>query len=77
MSTPAFTPPANMSLEDQVTYLMQHLALLQAQPTPAPAPVPVLPPNQKPPKVAAPTPYSGSQDDLDRFKAECGVYLHV
>ena len=29
----------------------------------------------KPPKIAAPTPFSGLQGDLDHFKVECWVYL--
>src|ERR1700677_4254663 len=54
-----------MSVEDQVARLTAQLSLLQAQQTATP----------KPPKIAAPTPFSGLQDDLDCFKAECWVYL--
>ena len=54
-----------MSLEDQVAGLTAQLAMLQAQQAGMP----------KPPKIAVPTPFSGSQDNLDRFKAECWVYL--
>ena len=27
--------------------------------------------------MATPTPFSGSQDDLERFKAECGLYMSM
>src|SRR5260370_34053877 len=42
-------------------------------PQPSAAPVPPL----KPPKVVTPSPFSGAQDDLDRFKAECSLYLSM
>ena len=54
-----------MSIEDQVARLTAQLSMLQAQQAATP----------KPPKVAAPTPFSGLQDNLDRFRAECWVYL--
>ena len=46
-------------------------------PAPAPPPAPAPVPRPKAPKVAPPTPYSGASEDLDRFKAECGIYFHV
>src|SRR4029077_10358422 len=46
-------------------------------PAPAPAPTPAPAPRPKPPKVAAPTPFAGASEDLDRFKAECGIYFHI
>ena len=46
-------------------------------PAPAPPPAPAPAPRPKAPKVAPPTPYSGASEDLDRFKAECGIYFHV
>src|SRR5260370_13061814 len=69
-----------MDQEDQVDQLTAQIQALQAQiaaqaggPTPlhAPAPAPAL----RPPKVAPPSPFSGGQDDLERFKAECNLYL--
>ena len=46
-------------------------------PTPVPMPAPTPAPRPKAPKIAPPTPYSGASEDLDRFRAECGIYLHV
>jgi hypothetical protein len=77
--------PAPMSLEEQIAELTRQLRDLQSQlatqslpQTAAPAPVPPHhAPAPKPPKVAAPTPFSGSQEDLDRFKAECGLYMSM
>ncbi len=73
-------PP--MSLEDQISELTHQLQDLQAQlaiqgQSPAPAPTPAPTPTCKLPKVATPTPFSRSQDDLDRFKAECGLYMSM
>src|SRR5258708_39395458 len=34
-------------------------------------------PTPKPPKVATPTLFSGTQDGLDHFKAECSLYLSM
>ena len=72
---PRARPPNSMSLEDQVAGLTAQLSALQAQLT-----AQSLPPYRptaapKPPKVAPPTPFSGAQDDLDRFQDECWVYL--
>src|SRR5260221_13007940 len=74
-----------MSTEEHIAQLMAQIMALQAQlahrsrsPPPAPAqPSASPPPPQKPPKVSAPSPFSGAQDDLDRFKAECSLYLSM
>src|SRR5258708_34719725 len=70
-----------MSTEEHITQLTAQVAALQAQlahhswspPPPQPSAAPV--PTPKPPKVATPSPFSSTQDDLDRFKAECSLYL--
>src|SRR5258705_5721021 len=72
-----------MSTEEHITQLTAQVAALQAKlachsqspppPQPSAAPVPTL----KPPKVATPSPFSGAQDDLDHFKAECSLYLSM
>src|SRR5258708_514057 len=74
-----------MSTEEHIAQLMAQITALQAQlacrsqsPPPAPAqPSAAPPPPPKPPKVSAPSPFSGAQDDLDRFKAECSLYLSM
>src|SRR5260221_1458743 len=74
-----------MSTEEHITQLTAQITALQAQlathsrsPPPAPAqPSAAPPPPPKPPKVSAPSPFSGAQDDLDRFKAECSLYLSM
>src|SRR6266446_6916923 len=71
-----------MSTEEHIAQLMAQITALQAQlacrswsPPPAPAqPSAAPPPPQKPPKVSAPPPFSGVQDDLDCFQAECSLY---
>ena len=42
-------------------------------------PPPLVPPQQaiKPPKVATPTPFTGSQSDLESFKAKHWLYLSM
>src|SRR5258708_11189890 len=72
-----------MSTEEHINQLTAQVAALQAQlahhsqsppppqPSAAPAPAPKLP------KVATPTPFSGTQDDLDHFKAECSLYFSI
>src|SRR5258707_12520655 len=72
-----------MSTEEHIAQLTAQVTALQAQlahcsqspppPQPSAAPVPTL----KPPKVATPTPFSSTQDDLDHFKAECSLYLSM
>src|SRR5258708_34317868 len=72
-----------MSTEEHIAQLTAQVAALQAQlaccswspPPPQPSPSPV--PTPKPPKVVTPSPFSGTQDDLDRFKAECSLYLSM
>src|SRR5712664_4566726 len=74
-----------MSTEEHIAQLMAQIMALQAQlahrsqsPPPAPAqPSAAPPPPLKPPKVSAPSPFSGAQDDLDRFKAKCSLYLSM
>src|SRR5260221_5670839 len=74
-----------MSTEEHIAQLMAQITALQAQlachswsPPPARAqPSAAPPPPPKPPKVSAPSPFSGAQDDLDRFKAECSLYLSM
>ena len=74
-----------MSTEEHIAQLTAQIMALQAQlarhsqsPPPAPAqPSAAPPPPPKPPKVSTPSPFSGAQDDLDRFKAECSLYLSM
>src|SRR5258708_7498152 len=74
-----------MSTEEHIAQLMAQITALQAQlahhsqsPPPAPAqPSAAPPPPLKPPKVSAPSLFSGAQDDLDHFKAECSLYLSM
>src|SRR5260221_4610070 len=71
-----------MSTEEHITQLTAQIAALQAQlaccsrspPPPQPS---APPPPLKPPKVSAPSRFSGAQDDLDHFKAECSLYLSM
>ena len=53
--------------------LISHLHRSPPPPQPSAAPVPT----PKPPKVTTPSPFSGTQDNLDRFKAECSLYLSM
>src|SRR5260370_26542162 len=72
-----------MSTEEHIAQLTAQVTALQAQlaycsqspPPPQPSAAPV--PTPKPPKVATPSPFSGAQDDLDCFKAECSLYLSM
>ena len=72
-----------MSTEEHITQLTAQVAALQAQlarrsrSPPPPQPNAAPPPAPKPPKVATPSPFSGAQDDLDCFKAECSLYLSM
>src|SRR5258707_15544849 len=74
-----------MSTEEHIAQLTAQITALQAQlaccsqsPPPAPAqPSAAPPPPPKPPKVSTPSPFSGVQDDLDCFKAECSLYLSM
>src|SRR5260221_10613728 len=71
-----------MSTEEHITQLTAQIAALQAQlahrsrspPPPQPS---APPPPLKPPKVSTPSPFSGAQDNLDCFKAECSLYLSM
>ena len=67
------------TLEEQVALLTQQIQALQNQlsarsPSP-PIDPPLLPTMTKLLKIAMPTPFTGLQDDLDRFKAECTLYI--
>src|SRR5258708_4791009 len=72
-----------MSTEEHIAQLTAQVTALQAQlahcsqspPPPQPSAAPV--PTPKPPKVVTPSPFSGAQDDLDCFKAECSLYLSM
>src|SRR5258708_39266349 len=71
-----------MSTEEHITQLTAQVAALQAQlachswsPPPQPSTTPA--PTPKPPKVSTPSLFSGVQDDLDSFKAECSLYLSM
>src|SRR5258705_10821198 len=72
-----------MSTEEHIAQLTAQIATLQAQLThcswspPPPQPSAAPPPPPKPPKVSAPSPFSGVQDNLDCFKAECSLYLSM
>src|SRR5258707_838054 len=74
-----------MSTKEHIAQLMAQIMALQAQlahrsqfPPPAPAqPRAAPPPPLKPPKVPAPSPFSGVQDDLYPFKAKCSLYLSM
>src|SRR5258707_12043609 len=72
-----------MSTEEHIAQLTAQIAALQAQLTchsrspPPPQPSAAPPPPPKPPKVSTPSPFSGAQDDLDCFKAECSLYLRM
>src|SRR5258708_4402693 len=72
-----------MSTEEHIAQLTAQITTLQAQLTccsqspPPPQPSAAPPPPPKPPKVSAPSPFSGAQDDLDCFKAKCSLYLSM
>src|SRR5258705_524822 len=69
------------TLKEQVALLTQQIQALQnqlsAQSLSPPVDLPPLPTTTKLPKIAAPTPFTGLQDDLDRFKAECSLYIRL
>src|SRR5258708_34800490 len=62
--------PTYAALQAQLTHCSWSL------PPPQPS-APPPPPPQKPPKVSTPSPFSGVQDNLDRFKAKCSLYLSM
>ena len=72
-----------MDQEDLIEQLTAQVQALQeqfaaqaaAQAVPAPTPAPIPAPVHHPPKVALPSPFSGAQDNLKCFKAECSLYL--
>ncbi len=72
-----------MSTEEHINQLTAQVVALQAQlahhsrspPPPQPSTAPT--PTPKPPKVVTPTLFSGTQDNLDCFKAECSLYLSM
>src|SRR5258708_4713979 len=72
-----------MSTKEHIAQLTAQITALQAQLThhsqspPPPQPSAAPPPPPKPPKVSAPSPFSGVQDDLDCFKAKCSLYLSM
>src|SRR5260221_3904706 len=72
-----------MSAEEHISQLTAQVVALHAQlaccswSPPPPQPSAAQPPPQKPPKVVTPPPFSGAQDDLDCFKAECSLYLSM
>src|SRR5258707_3524089 len=62
----------------QIMALQAQLAHCSWSPPPAPAqPSAAPPPPPKPPKVSTPPPFSGAQDDLSCFKAQCSLYLRM
>src|SRR5258705_3971988 len=66
-----------MSLKEQVAQLTLQIQVLQNQLSTQTMSPPVDPPPpptmMKPLKIATPTPFTGLQDDLDHFKAECSL----
>src|SRR5258708_30521107 len=72
-------PTTMVTLEEQVALLMQQIQVLQNQLSTQTLSPPVDPPppttTTKLPKIMAPTPFTGLQDDLDHFKAECSLYI--
>src|SRR5258708_22866022 len=71
-----------MSTEEHIAQLTAQFTALQAQlarhsQSPPPPQPSAPPPPLKPPKVSAPSPFSGAQDNLDCFKAKCSLYLSM
>src|SRR5258708_8163119 len=67
------------TLKEQVALLMQQIQVLQnqlsTQTLSPPVDLPPPPATTKLLKIAAPTPFTGLQDDLDCFKVECSLYI--
>src|SRR5258708_34145827 len=62
----------------KITALQAHIARSSQSTPPTTAQTSTAPPPPpKPPKVSTPSPFSGVQDDLDCFKAECSLYLSM
>src|SRR5260221_6104429 len=73
------SPTTMATLEEQVTLLTQQIQALQNQlsawsPSP-PVDPPPPPTTTKLLKIAAPTLFTGLQDDLNCFKVECSLYI--
>ena len=70
-----------LMLKEQVALLTQQIQVLQNQLSawsPLPPVDPPPPPTMtKLPKITMPTPFTGLQDDLDCFKAECTLYIRL
>src|SRR5258706_1386695 len=72
-----------MATEEHIAQLTAQVTALQAQlahcsqSPPPPQPSAAHVPTPKPPKVATPSPFSSTQDDLDHFKVECSLYLSM
>src|SRR5258708_25656903 len=68
-----------VTLKEQVALLTQQIQVLQnqlsTQSPSQPVDLPPLPTTTKLPKITTPTPFTGLQDDLDHFKAECSLYI--
>src|SRR5258706_3685246 len=68
-----------VTLKEQVALLTQQIQVLQNQLSTQSLSPPVDPPppptTTKLPKITAPTLFTGLQDDLDHFKAECSLYI--
>src|SRR6266404_104135 len=80
LSPSSFPSPTTMAtLEEQVALLTQQIQALQNQLSTwslsPPVDLPPPPTTTKLPKIAAPTPFTGLQDDLDCFKVECSLYI--
>src|SRR5258707_9331074 len=80
LSPSLFPFPTIMAmLEEQVALLTQQIQVLQNQLSAwtlsPPVDLPPPPATTKLPKIAVPTPFTGLQDDLDHFKAECSLYI--
>src|SRR5258708_1619435 len=75
------SPTTMATLKEQVALLTLQIQALQNQlsaQSPSPPVDPPPPPTTtKLPKITTPTLFTGLQDDLDRFKAECSLYIHL
>src|SRR5258707_54476 len=72
-------PTIMANIKKQVALLIQQIQVLQTKRSPqTPPPQVALPPppaTTKLLKITMPTPFTGLQDDLDHFKAECSLYI--
>src|SRR5258708_37697145 len=80
LSPSSFPSPTTMvTLKEQVALLTQQIQVLQNQLSAwslsPPVDPPLLPTTTKLPKITTPTPFTGLQDELNRFKAECSLYI--